>query len=143
MPAKIKSRLADARVGEPLDGAADPLTSAPPTPHTPRTRQRQDIAEGEQAADAFGRIEGDDHDTDRWVQIGDLSDPNSYLPPMQDTPGYDDGSSQTDVMHSGDPGRHQHEKRRDGDDRPAVQGSPKGEEASLLQEVRDGIAAAF
>jgi DNA modification methylase len=39
--AKIKSRLDDARVGEPLDGAADPLTSAPATPHTPRTRQRR------------------------------------------------------------------------------------------------------
>ena len=39
--AKIKSRLADARAGDPLDGAADPLTSAPPTPHTPRTRQRR------------------------------------------------------------------------------------------------------
>ena len=34
--AKIKSRLADTRAGEPLDGAADPLTSAPATPHTPR-----------------------------------------------------------------------------------------------------------
>jgi site-specific DNA-methyltransferase (adenine-specific) len=39
--AKIKSRLAEARVGDPLDGAADPLTSAPSTPHTPRTRQHR------------------------------------------------------------------------------------------------------
>jgi hypothetical protein len=35
--AKIKSRLNETREGEPLDGAADPLTSAPPTPHTPKT----------------------------------------------------------------------------------------------------------
>ena len=39
--AKIKSRLDEARVGDPLDGAADPLTSAPSTPHTPRTRQHR------------------------------------------------------------------------------------------------------
>ena len=32
---------AEARVGDPLDGAADPLTSAPSTPHTPRTRQHR------------------------------------------------------------------------------------------------------
>jgi DNA modification methylase len=38
---KIKSRLHTARSGDPLDGAADPLTSAPPTPHTPRTRVRK------------------------------------------------------------------------------------------------------
>ena len=39
--AKIKSRLGEARVGDPLDGAADPLTSAPPTPHTPKTRRHR------------------------------------------------------------------------------------------------------
>jgi DNA modification methylase len=39
--AKIKSRLHSAGVGEALDGAADPLTSAPPTPHTPRTRRHR------------------------------------------------------------------------------------------------------
>ena len=39
--AKIKSRLADARAGDPLDGAADPLTSAPPTPHVPKTRRHR------------------------------------------------------------------------------------------------------
>jgi site-specific DNA-methyltransferase (adenine-specific) len=41
--AKIKSRLADTRVDELLDGAADPLTSAPPTPHTPKTRQHRTL----------------------------------------------------------------------------------------------------
>jgi hypothetical protein len=39
--AKIKDRLHETRVGAPLDGAADPLTSAPPTPHVPRTRSAQ------------------------------------------------------------------------------------------------------
>jgi DNA modification methylase len=39
--AKIKSRLRETKVGEPLDGAADPLTSAPPTPHVPKTRKHR------------------------------------------------------------------------------------------------------
>jgi hypothetical protein len=39
--AKIKSRLGDTRTGDPLDGAADPLTSAPATPHTPKTRRHR------------------------------------------------------------------------------------------------------
>jgi DNA modification methylase len=39
--AKIRSRIRDAEVGAALDGAADPLTSAPPTPHTPRVRRRK------------------------------------------------------------------------------------------------------
>jgi len=39
--AKIKSRLDHARVDEPLDGAADPLTSAPRTPHVPKTRRHK------------------------------------------------------------------------------------------------------
>ena len=39
--AKIKSRLRSTKVGSPLDGPADPLSSAPPTPHTPRTRRRR------------------------------------------------------------------------------------------------------
>jgi site-specific DNA-methyltransferase (adenine-specific) len=39
--AKITSRLGDTRVGEPLDGAADPLTSAPATPHAPKTRRHR------------------------------------------------------------------------------------------------------
>jgi DNA modification methylase len=41
--AKIKARLNETRVGEPLDGAADPITSAPPTPHTPRVRQHRTL----------------------------------------------------------------------------------------------------
>ena len=39
--AKIKDRLHATRIGAALDGAADPLTSAPPTPHVPRTRQHK------------------------------------------------------------------------------------------------------
>ena len=38
---RIRSRLRDTPVGDPLDGAADPLTSAPPTPHVPRIRRRK------------------------------------------------------------------------------------------------------
>jgi len=40
---KIKERLEKTRVGEPLDGAADPISSAPPTPHTPHVRQRRKV----------------------------------------------------------------------------------------------------
>ena len=39
--AKIKDRLHATRIGAALDGAADPLTSAPPTPHVPRTRRHR------------------------------------------------------------------------------------------------------
>ena len=39
--AKIKSRLGGTQVGEPLDGAVDPVTSAPSTPDTPKTRRRR------------------------------------------------------------------------------------------------------
>jgi DNA modification methylase len=47
--AKIRSRIRDAEVGAPLDGVADPLTSAPPTPHTPRVRRHKaSTAEGKQ-----------------------------------------------------------------------------------------------
>ena len=35
-------------------------------------------------------MEGYDNDTTRWVQLGSLSDPNSYVLPKQDTPGVDD-----------------------------------------------------
>jgi DNA modification methylase len=38
---KIKERLKETKVGSPLDGAADPLTSAPPTPHVPKVRTRR------------------------------------------------------------------------------------------------------
>ena len=38
---KIRTRLREVRVNSPLDGAADPLTSAPPTPHTPRVKKRK------------------------------------------------------------------------------------------------------
>ena len=41
---KIKARLREVRIGSPLDGAADPLTSAPPTPHTPRVKKRKTSA---------------------------------------------------------------------------------------------------
>ena len=47
--------------------------------------------DGADYADDQGWLQGYDYDTDRWVQLGALSDPNSFLPPMQDTPGYDDG----------------------------------------------------
>lgn len=40
---KIKLRLDETRVGDPLDGAADPLGSAPPTPKVPRVRQRRKL----------------------------------------------------------------------------------------------------
>jgi DNA modification methylase len=36
---KIKARLKGTRVGSPLDGAADPLRSAPATPHVPKMRR--------------------------------------------------------------------------------------------------------
>ena len=39
--AKIESRLSNTKLGQPLDGTVDPLTSAPPTPHVPKTRQRR------------------------------------------------------------------------------------------------------
>lgn len=39
--AKIKQRLGATRIGAPLDGAADPLRSAPPTPHVPKTRRHR------------------------------------------------------------------------------------------------------
>jgi site-specific DNA-methyltransferase (adenine-specific) len=39
--AKIKARVKGTKVGSPLDGAADPLRSAPPTPHVPRTRRHR------------------------------------------------------------------------------------------------------
>jgi prepilin-type N-terminal cleavage/methylation domain-containing protein len=41
-------------------------------------------------ADDQGWMEGYDNDTTRWVQLGSLSDPNSYVLPKQDTPGVDD-----------------------------------------------------
>jgi len=41
--AKIKSRLDGTQAGEPLDGAADPLTSAPPTPHVARRRPHRTL----------------------------------------------------------------------------------------------------
>jgi prepilin-type N-terminal cleavage/methylation domain-containing protein/prepilin-type processing-associated H-X9-DG protein len=47
--------------------------------------------DGVDFADDQGWTEGYDYDTNRWVQIGLLSNPNSFLQPMQDTPGYDDG----------------------------------------------------
>jgi site-specific DNA-methyltransferase (adenine-specific) len=42
--AKIKERLHETQVGASLDGAADPLTSAPSTPHVPKTRRHRIIA---------------------------------------------------------------------------------------------------
>lgn len=39
--AKSKSRVESVNVGDPLDGPADPVTSAPSTPHTPKVRQRR------------------------------------------------------------------------------------------------------
>ena len=38
---KIKSRISDTKVGDALDGPADPVTSAPPTPHVPRVRRHR------------------------------------------------------------------------------------------------------
>ena len=39
-----------------------------------------------------GWTEGYDYDTNRWVQIGDITNPDpasrGYQEPMQDTPGY-------------------------------------------------------
>jgi len=52
--AKIKSRLHDTRVGDALDGAADPLTSAPPTPHTPRVRRRKASASANEQRTLLG-----------------------------------------------------------------------------------------
>lgn len=37
---RINDRLQSTRVGEPLDGPADPISSAPPTPKVPRIRNR-------------------------------------------------------------------------------------------------------
>lgn len=48
--ARIKLRLDAAQVGELLDGAADSLTSAPPTPHTPKTRRHRIIKTNKQRA---------------------------------------------------------------------------------------------
>ena len=39
--ARIKDRLAETRIGAPLDGAADPLTSAPATPSEPKQRRHR------------------------------------------------------------------------------------------------------
>jgi prepilin-type N-terminal cleavage/methylation domain-containing protein/prepilin-type processing-associated H-X9-DG protein len=47
--------------------------------------------DGVDFCDDQGWVEGYDYDTNRWVQLGSRSDPNSYLLPMQDTPGRDDG----------------------------------------------------
>ncbi|MCE5269340.1 MAG: site-specific DNA-methyltransferase [Planctomycetaceae bacterium] len=40
---KINDRLGGTQVGEPLDGAADPLRSAPPTPVAPKTRKHRTV----------------------------------------------------------------------------------------------------
>ena len=47
---------------------------------------------GDLTGDDQGWMEGYDYDTNRWVQVGDITkaDPadRGYLPPQQDTPGY-------------------------------------------------------
>jgi prepilin-type N-terminal cleavage/methylation domain-containing protein/prepilin-type processing-associated H-X9-DG protein len=59
--------------------------------------------DGTEAADDQGWIQGFDYDTDRWVQVGDKADPNTFLRPMQDTPGYSDnlrfGSAHTNGVN--------------------------------------------
>jgi DNA modification methylase len=52
--AKIRSRIRDAEVGAALDGVADPLTSAPPTPHTPRVRRRRASTTGDKQKTLLG-----------------------------------------------------------------------------------------
>jgi site-specific DNA-methyltransferase (adenine-specific) len=57
--ARVKARLKQTRDGDPLDGAADPLSSAPATPHTPLVRVRRASAsrrgrKGKEARDLFG-----------------------------------------------------------------------------------------
>ena len=47
---RIKTRLSEARVGDSLDGAADPLTSAPSTDTAPRGRKVSALALANQAA---------------------------------------------------------------------------------------------
>ncbi len=47
--------------------------------------------DGVDYADNQGWSIGYDYDTNRWVQLGTPST-TGYLPPMQDTPGYDDGT---------------------------------------------------
>jgi site-specific DNA-methyltransferase (adenine-specific) len=44
--ARIKARLKQTRAGDPLDGAADPLSSAPATPHAPELRAGRASASG-------------------------------------------------------------------------------------------------
>jgi hypothetical protein len=46
--------------------------------------------DGSESDDDQGWIQGYDYDTNRWVQIGDKSDPDTYLWPMRDTPGVSD-----------------------------------------------------
>jgi prepilin-type N-terminal cleavage/methylation domain-containing protein/prepilin-type processing-associated H-X9-DG protein len=60
-------------------------------------------ADGAEDDDDQGWIQGYDYDTDRWVQIGDKSDPGTYLWPVQDTPGLHDvhrfGSAHANGLH--------------------------------------------
>jgi DNA modification methylase len=51
---RIKARLHATRVGEPLDGPADPLTSAPPTLAPPKTRRRRLSASSAKGKTLFG-----------------------------------------------------------------------------------------
>ncbi len=55
---RIKSRLRETRVGEPLDGAARSANKRPATPHTPKTRRHQNPAENRREIDAPRRPRG-------------------------------------------------------------------------------------